>query len=99
MQAIVNVKVDSKVKKQAQKVAEELGLSLSALINAYLRQLIRNKTVTFSTSEEPSDYLIESLKVSGEDIKAGRVMHFSDGDETLDYLDKLIADEQNSKKN
>ena len=42
--AVVNIKVDPKVKKQAKKVALELGFSLSALINAYLRQLIKTKT-------------------------------------------------------
>lgn len=97
--AVVNVKVDPKVKKQAQKVAEELGLSLSALINGYLKRLIRTKTVTFSTSEEPTEYLIEALKESRADIKAGRVLSFNDGEEAVSYLNKIIADEPKSKKN
>jgi len=52
--AIVNVKVDKKVKIEAQKVAEELGLSLSAAINGFLRELVRSKTVTFRAGYDPT---------------------------------------------
>ncbi|KKR31595.1 MAG: Addiction module antitoxin, RelB/DinJ family [Candidatus Gottesmanbacteria bacterium GW2011_GWA2_41_12] len=72
--AVINVKVDPRIKKKAQKVASELGFSLSSLINAYLRDIIRTKTVNFSAADEnPSDYLIKSLKEAEKDIKAGRV--------------------------
>jgi len=55
-------------------VAKDLGLSLSSLIDAYLRQLIRTKTVTFSASrEEPTEYLLDALEESKKDIEAGRV--------------------------
>lgn len=98
--AVVNVKVNPQVKKEAQKIAAELGLSLSALVNGYLKQLIRNKTVVFSSlEEEPTDYLLEALRQSREDIKTKRVISFKDSNEALSYLDGLIADEQKSGKN
>lgn len=86
--AVVNVKVNPKVKYEAQIVAEELGFSLSSLINGYLRQLIKTKTVHFSASEEePSDYLIQSLKEAEEDIKAGRVSPgFTNAKAAIDWL-------------
>lgn len=97
--AVVNVKVDVNVKKEARKVAGELGLSLSALINGFLKQLIRNKTVTFSTlKEEPSEYFLEALRQSKKDIKAGRVTSFASSDEEFRYLDKLIADDKKHKQ-
>lgn len=87
--AVVNVKVDPMVKKSAQKIARELGISLSGLINGYLRQLIRTKTVTFSTNREiPSDYMIKALKESEEDIKAGRVSPtFTNAKDAIAWLD------------
>ena len=98
--AVVNVKVDPQVKKEAQKLAEDLGLSLSGLINAYLKQIIRTKTVSFSTAaEEPSEYLIKSLKESKADIEAGRVVSFDDPDKALAFLDKMITDEKKLQKN
>ena len=71
--AVVNVKVNPIVKKEAQRVAGELGLSLSGLINAYLKQLVRTKSVVLSLGEEPTEYLLHSLEESRKDIKAGRV--------------------------
>ncbi len=88
--AVINIKVDPLTKKKAKTVASELGFSLSSLINAYLKQLIRVKTVAFSTvSEEPSDYLLKALKESKEDIKAGRVSPFlTTTDEAIKWLNK-----------
>lgn len=98
--AVVNIKVEPKLKKAAQRVAEELGLSLSAIINAYLSQLVRTKTINFSASdEEPSEYLIEMLEKSREDIKAGRVISFKNWDEEKKYLDRLIENDKKTGKN
>lgn len=85
--AVVNVKVDPSVKKEAQKVAKELGLSLSGMINGFLKHLVRTKTVHFSLNEEPSEYLLQALAESKEDIKRGRVSPaFDKADEAVDWL-------------
>jgi len=97
--AVVNVKVDPQVKKEAQRIAKDLGISLSGVINGFLKHLVRTKTVHFSLSEEPSDYLINSLAESREDIKAGRVISFDDPEKALRFLDKMIANEKKLQKN
>lgn len=98
--AIINVKVEPKVKLEARAVAEKLGISLSSLIHAFLKQLILSKTVTFSAvREEPSDYFIKSLKEAQEDVKAGRVKSFDTPDSALKYLDKMIENDKKNKKN
>jgi len=94
--AVVNVKVNPEVKKKAQKVAEELGFSLSSIINGYLRQFIRTKEVNFNL-EEPSEYFIKSLKESEADIKAGRVTSFDSWEEEEKYLQKLIDNDKKHK--
>ena len=43
----INIKADREVKKKAQKVARNLGMPLSTIINAYLNQFIRTKEVHF----------------------------------------------------
>ena len=96
--AVINIRTDAKVKSQAQKIAAELGISLSGLINGFIRHLIRTKRVEFDLlSEEPSDYLIQALKESEADIKAGRVSPgFDDVDEAIGWLedkDRKYADQ------
>ena len=72
--AVINVKIDKKVKAGAQKVASELGFSLSSLINGYLRQLVKTKTVSFSlVNEEPSELLVKAIREAEEDMVTGRV--------------------------
>lgn len=88
--AVINIKTHPKTKKEAQKVAEELGLSLSGLINGFLRHLVKTKEVHFAVSEQPSEYMIQALKESKADIKAGRVISFNNSKDASSYLDKLI---------
>ena len=71
--AVINIKTEPQVKKQAQVVAGEMGISLSSLINGFLRHLIKTKTITFTAREEPSPWLIQALKESREDIEKGFV--------------------------
>ena len=87
--AVINIKTQPEVKLKAQAIAREIGVSLSSLINAYLRQFIRTKKVEFDLEEEPSPYLIRMLKKSERDIKAGRVSPaFKTGEEAVAWLEK-----------
>jgi len=45
----INIKADKKVKEKAQKVAKQLGMPLSTIINGYLNQFIRTKEIHFFT--------------------------------------------------
>lgn len=44
--AVINIKIEQKIKQDAQKIAGELGFSLSSLITAQLKQLVRTRTFT-----------------------------------------------------
>jgi len=83
--AVINIKTDKELKLEAQAIAADLGFSLSSLITAFLKNLTRTRAVTFSVSEEPSDYLIQALKESEEDRLAGRTSP------TFDNVDDSIA--------
>ena len=69
--AVLNIKIDPKVKKEAQKVADELGFSLSAIINASLKNLARTKTVSFSVLE-PSARLKRAIRSARKDRALGK---------------------------
>jgi hypothetical protein len=59
-----------------------------------LKQIARTKRLNLSLDETPSQYMIDALKQSEEDVKAGRVTSFESGKDALDYLAKEIADEK-----
>jgi len=60
MKTVINIKADKATKERAKKIAQELGLSLSAVINAYLKQFVKNKSVYFSTKK--SYYMTPELE-------------------------------------
>ena len=93
---VVNTRVDFKVKTQAQKIAGELGFSLSSLFRAFLKQLIRRKTIYFSISEEPTDYLLKSLAEAEKDGKEGYVSPaFDNAEDAIEWLNDPNAKYEN----
>lgn len=88
--ASILIKTDPQIKEKAQKTAEEMGISLTSVINRYLRHFIQTKSITFTATEEiPSQYMIDSLKQSEDDYTKGRVVSFEDGKDALSYLNTL----------
>lgn len=87
--AVIITKTDPQVKKKAQKIAKEIGVSLSSLVHAYLKQLIRTRRVEFDLEEEPSDYLIKAIRRSQKDIREGKISPaFKSGKEAVEWLEK-----------
>lgn len=91
MKTVINIKTDKEVKKNAQKVATALGFSLSAVINAYLKQFVRNKEVYFGLVPRMSSELEELLGKAEFDIQEKRNVSraFSSGQELKKYLSSL----------
>jgi len=87
--ATINIKTEPKLKAEAQLIAKELGLDLSSIIRAQLKDLVRNRKISFDLNEEPSEYLIQSLKESEADRKAGRTKSFKNVKDAVSYLDSL----------
>jgi addiction module RelB/DinJ family antitoxin len=83
--AVVNIKIDPEVKKEAQKIAQELGFSLSAVLTGFIKTFIREKSINFSLEPKYSDYFNKSMKQSEEDIKNGWVSP------TFDNIEDEIA--------
>jgi addiction module RelB/DinJ family antitoxin len=72
MKTILNIKTDREVKLRAQKIAKELGLPLSTVVNAYLKDFIRNKTINLSIAPRMSRQLEGLIGEVEKDIAAGR---------------------------
>ncbi|MBI4138010.1 MAG: type II toxin-antitoxin system RelB/DinJ family antitoxin [Candidatus Wildermuthbacteria bacterium] len=91
MKTVINIKADEAVKKDAQKIAETLGLSLSAVINAFLKQFVRNKEVHFAVAPRMSKKLERILKEVELDIQKKQNLSpvFSSAREMDKYLDSL----------
>jgi addiction module RelB/DinJ family antitoxin len=83
---LLTVKTDVSLKQAAKETAEELGLSLGTAVNAFLRQFVRERSITISASYKPSAYLREVLALAEEDLDAGK---FS---KKFTSMDAMLAD-------
>jgi addiction module RelB/DinJ family antitoxin len=88
--AVINIKTQPEVKLKAQAIARDLGLSLSSLINAYLKQFVKTKKVTFSLDDEiPNKRTIAIMKQAEIDYKKGNTSPgFKTGEEAVAWLEK-----------
>ena len=85
------IKTDKKLKEEAQKTAEEMGISLTSVINRYLKHFVQAKSITFSIDDEiPNQYMRDSLKQSEEEYKADKAISFDTQKELNEELDNVI---------
>lgn len=91
MTTVIHIKADKEIKKNAQKAAKDLGLTLSDVINAALRNFIRTREVIFSDIPQMTPELEKRLEKVEEDIKHNRNMSpkFKSAKEFIKHLDSL----------
>jgi len=94
----IHIKTEIKTRDDAKKVAEEFGFTLTSLVNALLRQIARTRRLALNLEENPTPYMIDSLKQSEADVKAGRVTSFQSGQEALEHVRSLITNDKNPKR-
>lgn len=84
----INIKADKEVKEGAQKVARELGLPLSVVINAYLKQFIRTKEVHFSVEGKLKPEVKRRLDRLEKEARAGENISpaFGSAEDAIRYL-------------
>ncbi len=84
---ILNIKTDKVLKSEAQKVATELGVPLTTVVNAFLKQFVRDKEITLSANEyRPTPYLEELIADARTEYATGKVKKF---DTVVDLLADL----------
>lgn len=91
MKTVINIKTDKEVKRTAKKIASDLGLSLSAVLNAYLKHFVREKEIQFAITPKMTPEFRELLKEVEVDIKNKKNISpaFSSAKEMDRYLDSL----------
>ena len=88
--AVINIKTQPETKAKAQQIARQIGVSLSSLINAYLKQFIKTKTATFTANDEiPNQYFKRTLAKARKNWKEGKDSPvFHTGEEAVKWLEE-----------
>lgn len=73
MTTVISVRLDKDIKTSAQEVAKSAGLSLSTLINAYLRQVVATRRIELYAPEQMTPHLEELIEKVEKSINAGNI--------------------------
>ena len=88
--SVINFKTDESTKQKAHAVAEQLGIPLSNLLNAYLHELANTGSVHFSTAEPMTAKMEKGIEQAEKDIAAGDLSGpFESFEELRDHLNAL----------
>ena len=87
---ILNIKTDPDTKQQIQAFAAELGIPVSVIMNAQIRQMLRDRKVVLSTQLEPTPYLVKIMEQVEKDLVANKHMTKAmNAKEAVAYLKSL----------
>lgn len=85
----MNIRMDESTRRELNNFASELGVPANSLVNATIKQMLRTRSVTFSTLE-PTPYLEKIIKEAEADYKAGKNISgpFETAEELIAELEK-----------
>jgi addiction module RelB/DinJ family antitoxin len=89
MKTLINIKTDKEVKDMAQYVARELGVPLSTVINAYLKEFVRDREIRLSLEPKLRPEIEKLLKQASRDYRRRRNISpvFTGANDMDRYLD------------
>ncbi len=88
MKILMNIKTDKESKEGAQEVAREIGVPLSTIVNAYLKEFIRTREVRLIAPPKMTPTLERTIAVAKKDYKLKKNISpiFSSAKDALRHL-------------
>ena len=86
MKTVISVRLDEDVKESAQEVAKSAGLTLSTLVNAYLRQVAATRKIELYAPEPMTPNLEKLIEEVESELKSGKAS------KPFDNVEDFIAD-------
>ena len=84
------IRIDSNLKKQAEDVLSQLGMTMSGTINMFLTQVVREKAVPLNLSLSPQDRsALDDILAAREERRNGFKGY--DADYVLKEMDEIIS--------
>jgi addiction module RelB/DinJ family antitoxin len=89
MTTVLNVKIDDKLKKEAQKAAKSIGLPISTVVSASLREFVRTRSITISDEPRLRPEVEKELLRLSKNAREGKELSpaFDNLDDAFAWLD------------
>lgn len=90
---VITIKIDPETKKAAKELAADAGLTLSGLVNSYLKQVTATRHIDLHIPQKMTPKMEKLLDEAEKDIAAGKTIGpFDDADEAVKALKAAKAD-------
>ncbi|MEX0934607.1 MAG: hypothetical protein WDZ42_02285 [Candidatus Saccharimonadales bacterium] len=89
----MNIRIDEETRRELKKLASDIGIPASSLVNASIRQMVRDRSITLNAGLEPTPYL-ESIM---QEVEAG-LRDDKNISPSFDSVDDMFADLEQSAK-
>ena len=86
MNTVISARIDKDVKASAQEVANSAGLTLSTLVNAYLRQVSATRRIELYAPEQMTPKLEKLIEEVEAELKGGKAS------KEFDSVEEFLAD-------
>ena len=86
MNTVISVKIDKDVKASALEVAHSAGLTLSTLVNAYLRQVAATRRIELYAPEPMTPKLEKFIEEVEAELKSGKTS------KSFDSVEEFLVD-------
>lgn len=96
--AVLQIRISKKLKKDSMVVAENLGFTTSTLIKLFLAHVVQSRKIPFEIEEIPNAKTIKLMKQAELDYKNGNTYHFDDMEDAIDFLKKSIKSKKHGSK-
>lgn len=89
--AVINFKTDAKTKKELQAFAAKIGIPVSAVLNAQIRQTLLDQRLNVSSEPAPRDQVMQEIIDAVADYRAKKNISrkLKSGKEVRGYLEAL----------
>ena len=98
MNTVLNVKIDPELKKQAQVVAKQLGLPVSTVVAASLRNFVNTRSITISDAPRLKPEIEAELLAMSKKARAGNFEDYSPAFDNAGDAIAWLEDELKTKK-
>ena len=97
---VLNVKIDKELKEEAQAAAKSMGLPVSIVVTASLKEFVRTRAITIRDEGTLKPEVAKELLQLSKDARAGKNVspEFTSVEESLRWLDKEVAKERKAIK-
>lgn len=78
-QTTMTIRIDEGLKRDFDKVCDDLGMPMSTAVNIFAKKVVREKRIPFEVSMDPfySDSNMAAIKKSIEQIRSGKTVELS----------------------